>query len=270
MVPCGSWTCSYCGWQKKNIARYLALAGCVHHHNGGHRLRFITLTEDPKKPLDVPALSAAWNRLRTDFVRRGVLNQYCAVIETTEKGRPHLHAIASGSYIKQWKLSAAAERHGFGPVADIREVDMDPNADPDDPTSAAYITKELAGYVSKQKQEDALGKLTRKRRRPMRTSRGWYPGGMARAKEELAALWLEDEEGDDKRDRGPWWFVIGDPSGTLTIRGRDEDGVAIERKDLAIFGGDLGEQGGRASERKRSEQGRRSDAQGDDGERRAA
>lgn len=271
-VPCGAYTCPYCGWQKGNILRYMALAGCVHQHNEGHRLRFITLTEDPKRPLDVPELSKAWNRLRTDFVRQGVLNEYCAVVETTKKGRPHLHAICTGKYIKQWKLSEAAERHGFGPVADIRKVNMDPDADPNDPSAALYIVKEVAGYVTKQRQEDELGKLTNKRRRPMRTSRGFYPGGMKRAKEELAALWLEDEDGEDQRDKGPWFFVIGDAGGTLTIRGKTEDGEPFQRKDLAVFGGDLDEQGGRPrNEHPASdEEGRRSEVQGGDDNRRLA
>lgn len=264
-IPCGKWSCSYCGWQKKNIAQYLVLAGAVSHFNAGERIRFATFTEDPKNPLDVPALSAAWNRLRTNYRKQGIISEYAATIETTSAGRPHLHALMTGSYVKQWKLSAAAERAGFGRVADIRAVDMSPGATGEH--SVAYICKELAGYVSKQNTSDELGKLTRKRRRPLRCSRGWYPGGMARAREELAALWLEDEDGDDRRDRGEWLFVIGDPSGTLTIRGKDEDGQPFAFRDLEMFGGDLVEQGGRrTSERKRSEdEGRRRDDQGNAG-----
>ena len=227
-IPCGSWSCSFCGWKKQRVAEYLALAGMVSAHNRGERLRFITLTEDPKNPLDVPKLSACWNRLRTTLTRSGVLDQYCSVVETTSKQRPHMHLVATGSYIPQWKLAKLAQGAGFGRVVDIRAVDMDPESQ--STGAAGYIAKELSAYVSKQKKGDALGRLVAKRRRPMRTSRGWYPGGMKRAEKELLALCSFD---DEKRDKGPWWFVIGDAGSTLTIRGTDEaTGEAFEVKDI--------------------------------------
>lgn len=229
-VPCGAWSCSYCGWRKQQVARYLALAGMVSAHNEGDRLRFMTLTEDPKRPLDIPALSACWNRMRTILHREGVLREYCLVVEATKKGRPHIHAVTTGAYIKQSRLCELAERAGFGQVTDIRAVLMNPEHDQSDKRTAGYISKELSAYVSKQKRGDALAKLVAKRRRPMRTSRGWYPGGMKRCERELVEA-LRDP--DEVADGGPFLFVVGDPSGTLSIRGRTKDGDKFRIRDEA-------------------------------------
>jgi len=197
----------------------------VEAQNRGERLRFMTLTEDSARPLDVAGLSKAWNKLRTELKQKKLLTEYAAAFEVTKKGRPHLHVLFSGEFIHQRKLASWAERVGFGRVTDIRAVGFDLAGD--DERSAAYIAKEMAGYVSKSKGASA-GKLVAQRRRPLRTSQGWYPGGMKRAEAELLA-----EVGDeDKKDKGPFWFVLGHHAQTLTIQGKNANGEAFRLRDL--------------------------------------
>ena len=90
-IPCGSWTCSFCGWQKQKVAEYMVLSGMLDAHKRGEKVRFLTLTEDPKRPLKVSDLSAAWNRLRTNLKDLGKLQEYAAVVEATSRGRPPAH-----------------------------------------------------------------------------------------------------------------------------------------------------------------------------------
>lgn len=226
-VPCGSYSCPWCSWRKMQVCQFYVLAGMIEAHNRGDRLRFATLTEDPKKPLDVPQLSKAWNRLRTNLKDLGLLDEYISCVEVTKKSRPHLHLVLTGKFIPQRKLSQLAEKAGFGRVADIRAVEMDPEKD--GKSAAGYIAKEISGYLSKTKTE-GLGKLVATRRRPLRASRGWYPGGMKRAEKELLSSFLDDlEEGE--KDNGPFFFVIGDPAGTLSIRGTGPSGETFRVRD---------------------------------------
>lgn len=223
-VPCGKWTCDFCGWKKQRVATHLVFRGMEAARKRGDRLRFMTLTEDPKRPLDVAGLSKAWNQLRTELKQKGLLTEYAAAFEVTKKGRPHLHVLYSGSFIHYRKLATWAERVGFGRVTDIRAVGFD--LAEDNEKSAAYISKEMAGYVSKSKGAEA-GKLVAKRRRPLRTSQGWYPGGMKRAEAELL-----DGKYDDQEDDGPFWFVRGHHAETLTIQGKGGDGEIFKLRDF--------------------------------------
>jgi len=218
----------------------------------------MTLTEDPKRPLDVAGLSKCWNQLRTELKQKSLLDQYAAAFEVTKKGRPHLHVVYTGQFIKQTKLANWAERVGFGRVTDIREIKFD--LEEDDKRSASYISKEMAGYISKSKGAEA-GKLVAKRRRPLRTSQGWYPGGMARAKSELVEE-LRDEEA--ALDKGPWWFVLGDPSETLIIRGKEPDGSGWQVRDMPTTDQAELEEG--SSENERSQCGARPSAEPNDSE----
>jgi len=234
-IPCGSWTCSFCGWKKQKVASYLVLAGMLEANKEGKRVRFLTLTEDPKKPMQIADLSSAWNRMRTRLKDEGKLDQYASVVECTSRGRPHLHVVFTGEFVPQRKLSGWAETAGFGRVADIRQVDFDAANQEGSKRAASYVAKELAGYVSKAK-GDGVGKLVAKRRRPLRTSRGWYPGGMKRAEDELLqSVWSET---GFEPDEGDFFFVIGADGETLRISGRTPTGETfsttdkVERKKL--------------------------------------
>ena len=189
------------------------------------RVRFLTLTEDPAKPFATAKdLQTAWNRFKAAINRKQRrIGEYVAVTEMTQKGRPHVHCLFEGDFIAQAELVRRAEAAGFGRVVDIREVRNDGAPD----CSARYVSKELAGYVSK-----GAGWAKQQKRRPVRVSRDWYPGGQEQAKADLLAEFETDEE----KDEGAFWHIYGLPEETLTITGRDENGETVKFKALAEAG----------------------------------
>lgn len=227
--------------------------GMLRAHNEGQKVRFMTLTENPANPLTVRDLSAAWNRLRTRLKNAELLDQYAAVVETTKRGRPHLHVVFTGSFVPQRRLSQMAEQVGFGRVADIRLVSFNPDDQEDQAAknTAMYVAKELSGYVSKAG-GDAAGKLVAYRRRPLRTSRGWFPGGMAVAKRRLLAEIAERT--DWEPDPGGFFFVANNPeTGTLRIQGSTPSGETFTLADRADADGPVERSQASRSEDERQE-----------------
>ncbi len=211
-ISCGSWGCSVCGWRKQRAAAFVVLDGCERALARGERVRFCTFTDGRGGEMTVAELYKAWTRLSLALRREGVLREFAACVETTEAGALHLHVLATGRFIKQARLSELAARSGFGPVADIRAV----KDDEEGKRSARYISKELAGYITKSKAE-ALASKTAVRRRPLRTSRGW--GVSLTAAEKLLA---SEVAGSGDRDAGPWLLVQALGDGSLRIRGGEE------------------------------------------------
>ncbi|MCW3003537.1 MAG: hypothetical protein JWQ20_2835 [Conexibacter sp.] len=73
--------------------------GCEAALGRGERVRLMTLTDGTGGGMATPEVSAAWNRLRTVLRKSGLLAQYAAVLETTEAGALHLHALTTGEFI---------------------------------------------------------------------------------------------------------------------------------------------------------------------------
>lgn len=118
-IPCNSWNCEECAKRKSIILGNRVKGGFVNE-----RIRFCTLTAPKVRglPRQLAALKSSWNRLRGVLVRRYGLSKFFWVLEFGhERGRPHLHFLIN-CYIPQRALSKLAERAGFGPVVDIREV----------------------------------------------------------------------------------------------------------------------------------------------------
>ncbi len=118
-IPCNSWFCEDCAKRKSIILGNRVKGGFVNE-----RIRFCTLTAPKVRglPCQLAALKSSWNRLRGVLVRRYGLSKFFWVLEFGhDKGRPHLHFLIN-CYIPQRSLSKLAERAGFGPVVDIREV----------------------------------------------------------------------------------------------------------------------------------------------------
>lgn len=118
-IPCNSWNCEECANRKAIILGNRVKGGFVNE-----RIRFATLTARKGGSLQsqLASLKASWNRLRGVLVRRYGLSKFFWVLEFGhERGRPHLHFLIN-CYIPQRSLSKLAERAGFGPVVDIREV----------------------------------------------------------------------------------------------------------------------------------------------------
>lgn len=230
-LSCGSWACSWCSRRKKAAARLIVATGIGGAFGRGERVRFVTLTDGLVSELDdngapvmremtVADLYAAWNRLRGKLRRKGVLHEFAAVVETQGNGRLHLHVLMTGRYLAQRRLSEFAKKAGFGPIADIREVKAQ---HADERRSAAYVSKEMAGYATKGKAE-ALAAKTAVRRRPLRQSRGWCGLSMRDAERLAVREWGTSIE---ETDEGPWAFVqvLGD--GSLRVRLPDGEQVVV-------------------------------------------
>jgi hypothetical protein len=162
----------------------------------GERVRLVTLTAPPGG-MSLPEVYDGWKRVSANLRKRGILREYAGVVELQERQAPHLHVLTTGEFLKQPELSRIAQgrrgsRGRFGPVADIREVrGTGPRS-----LVGGYLLKqvggEMAAYVAKAKAGERAslravggGRYTR----PVRSSRGWYPGGLAAAAEVVKAEW---------------------------------------------------------------------------------
>lgn len=238
-LSCGSWACSWCSRRKKAAARLIVETGIGGAFGRGERVRFTTLTDglvpeldDHRKPklddhgkpvmreMTVADLYAAWNRLRGKLRRKGVLHEFAAVVETQGNGRLHLHVLMTGRYLAQRRLSEYAKKAGFGPIADIREVKAQ---HADERRSAAYVSKEMAGYATKGKAE-ALAAKTAERRRPLRQSRGWCELSMRDAERLAVKEWGTSSE---EEAEGPWAFIQVFGDGSLRVRLPDGEQVVV-------------------------------------------
>ena len=126
------------------------------HIPGQYRL--LTLTSSPAAPRPI---QASWHILIARLRRRGLVNDYCKVIEYTKSNHEHIHCIFRGSYIEQRQLSEHWASIHASPVVDIRQI----SAGHQSRSRAAYY---LAKYLSK------VGS-----RRLSPSARWLYPGSAA-------------------------------------------------------------------------------------------
>lgn len=221
-LPCRRWDCPYCQQRKKAAACRVIRTGIETAWVAGERVRFMTLTDDSAGTKTVREFYDAWNKLRTRLTRdrKGgpYVTEYAAVIEVQTRGALHLHVVMTGRFIPQRLLVPMAKATGFGRCTDIREVKR--TIARDKPGSAEYVTKQLAGYLTKQAAA-ALSEKTNVRRRPFRASRGWAGGLSLRKAEHQMAEDMRDQvaaqTGED-RDTGPFAFVQVLANGDVFIR----------------------------------------------------
>jgi len=211
-LSCGSWACDQCGYRKKLAAQLMVEDGVRGAWERGERVRFMTLTSPDTEGLTMRELYEAFSKLRVKLRRSGHLQEYFAVVETTAAGALHLHVILTGRYLPQRRLSELAAWAGFGRVADIRVIKDDGAVHVSD-----YLVKSLAHYATKANVSRLAAKGAR-RLRPVRTSRAWFPGGMAEAEREVGRR-LAEEFGKSS-DLGPWVFVVKDGNGDLHVQQR--------------------------------------------------
>lgn len=211
-MACGSWGCPSCSRKKKAIARRAIEVGQARAFARNERVRFLTLTDGSAGAMTVADLYDSWNRLRLNLKRKGYLSEYAAALEVQARGALHLHLLATGSYLPAKKLSELASRAGFGPIVDIRAVKREGAESAKN--SAAYVSKELAGYVMKDGQ--GLAEKTNVRRRPVRFSRGW--GCSLGAAKKLIAEEMAEDRGE-AADPGPWVVLRVAPDGSLIPQG---------------------------------------------------
>lgn len=198
----------------------------------GEVVRFLTLTDGSREgTMSVRELSAAWDDLAKLLraggpapprpargsgaeaqarwrascrARSSFLSEYALVPEVGPRGgRLHAHVVLTGRFIPQRRLSMWAKHCGFGAVADIRQVSA---------TEVGKVARYLANYAAKAGKDVALLRgRTVKRLRPLRTSRGWYPGGLRRVEADLGL-----RKSGARRDGGPWVLIRHNAAGRVT------------------------------------------------------
>ena len=221
-MSCKSWGCSHCSVFRRASAAELISGGIRRAFARGERLRLSTYSP-PREGMLVEDLGSAWNQVRSTLKKKNLLREYVGIVELQQRGEPHLHVIATGEYIPQAELAIWAERAGFGEVTDIRAVRDD---NPRDLTDYALkqLSHDLAGYVTKanttllSERATSDGTAKRKQIRPVRPSRGWYPGGFKAAEKvvlkDLAEMMGRDEE---PKDEGPWCIFVKRSDGGISV-----------------------------------------------------
>jgi hypothetical protein len=234
-LACRSWSCPTCQRAKWFAARELVARGMRAAFERGDEVRFLTLTDGSRNgTMTIPQLSEAWDDLAkllraggpaparpargsgaaaqgrwrsACLARKSLLSEYALVLEVGPRGgRLHAHVVLTGRYIHQPKLAAWARRCGFGSVVDIRSVNASSAEE------VARYSSKLAGYSAKAGQEVAQMRSRAARRlRPLRTSRGWYPGGLRQVEADLG---IRGNSPSD--DVGPWVLLRHDGAGVIT------------------------------------------------------
>lgn len=133
-LRCRSWTCPKCKPRRAKKLRWQALSG--------NPVTFITLTCNPalyEAPGEAArALTKAWRAARRAIEReyRGDKAEYLTVVESTQRGWPHLHVLTTRRWIDQRWLSSLWQRLTGAPIVHIERVKHQGRA-------AAYVAKYL-------------------------------------------------------------------------------------------------------------------------------
>lgn len=203
-MTCGRWDCPApgCGGLKRMAAREVFAGGCSAAWERDQIVRLMTFTAPPGG-MSRREVYLGLKRVKGVLKYHGLLDEYAGVVELQERGAPHLHLMTTGEFIPQSRLSTIARgRPGsegrFGPIVDIRAVRST------GPRSATeYLLKqvgnEMADYVTKAKAGEhrrlrGISPFKAERLRPVRLSRGWYPGGLAEAGRKVKAEWSAGAE----------------------------------------------------------------------------
>ncbi len=246
-LTCGRWDCPApsCGGLKKLAARELFTGGVEAAWERGEIVRFLTLTAPPDG-MTLREVYAGWNRVKGVLKYRGLLRECAAVVELQQRGEPHLHLLATGEYIPQKELSRIVQgRPGcagrFGGIADIRAHEH-PVRGTGDKSAVGYMLKsvgsEMAGYVAKASPVErsrmrGVSPFTVTRLRPIRQTRGWYPGGLAEAGRQVRAEWSAGVEPIVADDWQLWRVdqTTGEPS---PVNGPVSAPEVVTRSGLAL------------------------------------
>jgi hypothetical protein len=119
-LRCRSWLCPRCRPRRQNRLKWQALAG--------NPITFITLTCNPhlyESPGDAArAMTKAWRAARRVIEQHhgGRKAEYLTVVETTQRGWPHLHVLTTRRWIDQRWLSDLWLKLSGAHIVDIRRV----------------------------------------------------------------------------------------------------------------------------------------------------
>lgn len=253
-LTCGRWDCPApsCGGLKKLAARELFFQGTENAWERGERVRFVTLTA-PSRGMSIADLGAGWNRVVTHLRKRGLIDQYALVVELQLRGAPHLHALATGEFIKQDELCRIAiGRNGskgrFGEVSHIKEARTtgerslvsymvkaparsERAVDNSDDNGGQSSALELSQYATKAAHTSRLLRPGGSRNRPIRSSRLWYPGGLTGAAEAVKAEWSANLERVEVNAKDWRVWRVNHSTGELVPLTRPECPIAAPEVD---------------------------------------
>jgi hypothetical protein len=177
----------------------------------------ITLTEPSRASLDLPAFHARWKATIKRLRRTFGITEYGLAAEFQKRGALHPHVIAwapislaedlgdrssRASYrVRMKELRPLAMSLGWGQVCDAKTIGYGEETDGTiaEERVVRYATKNVADYATKEAAA-AFKNVGAKRIRPIRLSRGFYPGGLGRAREKVT----DRDELAPSRDPGPW------------------------------------------------------------------
>jgi hypothetical protein len=199
IVParCNSHLCPDCSPLHQMTARLAIEQGITRRALAAHRdnVVFLTLTDTAAGTMDLPQLRKRWVATRHRLRRMWGAGDYALSIEFQERGALHPHICievsdqvaddlvdrrSRASYRRRMhELKPAAESLGWGQMVDAKTVDFGESS-----RVARYAAKHLAGYATKQAKEQ-FKRAGAKNVRPVRLSYGWFPGGLAAAREHV-------------------------------------------------------------------------------------
>lgn len=203
VLGCWSWLCPRCAPRLRAATRKLIIEG-ADLVPADRSLALFTFTEPTLATLTLPTLKARFDATIKRLSRALDLGEWFAAIEFQQRGAFHPHLIASvpsdlapllrrprvakrtRDQYRWWSrdLRELATGVGWGPVCDAVAIDRAGAA-------AHYVTKSLAGYVTKEA-HDRFKRAGATRVRPTRRSRGWHPQTLhelRRPKDPLPGRW---------------------------------------------------------------------------------
>lgn len=199
IVParCNSHLCPECAPLHQMAARRAIEFGLIRAWKklGGERAIFLTLTEPANASLDMPGLHRRWKATRKRLARTWGMTEYGYVAEFQQRGalHPHVFAIVSdqvagdlrdrrsrSSYRRRMhELRPMAQSLGWGQMVDAVTIDVAQAAE-----MGQYGAKALTAYATKETAA-RFKEAGAQRVRPVRLSRDWYPGGLAKARTDV-------------------------------------------------------------------------------------
>lgn len=209
-LRCNSHLCPSCSPLHQMTARHALESGTWGSLSHGQRPLWLTLTEPSRATLDLPRFMGRWEATIKRLRRNWGVTEYGLSIEFQKRGALHPHVVlwappdlAADLADRKTRSSYCRRMHELRPMAiDLgwgQMVDAVAIAPDTSEKLARYAAKNVADYATKEARA-AFKRAGAKRVRPVRLSRGFYPGGLAAARERVR----EREALSEARDPGPW------------------------------------------------------------------
>lgn len=210
---CNSHLCPECSPLHQMTARHAIRSGVIRGMIAGASPIFVTLTEPARATLDMAGFRRRWGATVKRLQRLWGVSEYAVALEFQERGALHPHAVmwadpgvgrdlldrrTRASYRRRMhELRPMARELGWGQMVDAKTIEGEKGAE----EVGKYGAKNVADYATKEAAK-RFKQIGARRIRPVRLSRGYYPGGLAAAMEKVREGLRPAEESG--RDHGPF------------------------------------------------------------------